>query len=61
MLVDNAHRTDNRTTAQAEVVASLARVLLTVQRLGQAQSLVIASHRLQEHDHTSLKASNNNN
>ena len=47
VLVDDAHRADDRSTAQAEVVAALARVLLAVQRVGQSRRTVLTLHRLQ--------------
>ena len=35
VLVDDAHRADDRPTTQTEIVASLGRMLLAVQRVGQ--------------------------
>ena len=47
VLVDDAQRADDRATAQAEVVAALARVLLAVQRVGQVDGATLVTlHRL---------------
>jgi len=51
VLVDDAQRADDRPTAEAEVAAALGRVLLAVQRLGEARRRparsVLAAYRLQ--------------
>jgi len=46
VLVDDTHRTDDCATAQTEIIAPLARVLLAVQRVGHTQSHVVASYSL---------------
>jgi len=48
VFIDNAHRTDDCTATETEVIAALAAVLLTVQRLGRAERYVVTSHRLTE-------------
>jgi len=49
VLVDDTDRAHDRSTTQTEVVASLTRVFLAVQRLRQARSTVLTFHRLRVH------------